>query len=162
LHSLDHEWATSGALRALTDLRFEEADPEEAWQSVIMTLREAGEHYGAPNFGNRTFYRCVVDGQYKLVRWFSPEEYGNPSMLDELYATSDVTLHDLVNDPGELENIGNRNHPKYDSALVERMLKKLHKLVREEIGEDRAPFHLDLFGTRELKYRKGEGRLAAD
>src|SRR4051794_35737869 len=28
LHSLDHEWATTGALRELTDLTLEEADPE--------------------------------------------------------------------------------------------------------------------------------------
>jgi hypothetical protein len=27
--------------------------------------------------------------------------------------------------------------------------------VRHEIGEDRAPFDLDMFGTREVKYRTG-------
>jgi arylsulfatase len=37
------------------------------------------------------------------------------------------------------------------------MLAKLHALVEREIGEDRAPFDLELFGTREVKYR-GEGR----
>jgi arylsulfatase len=113
-----------------------------------------GEKYGAPDYSKRTFYRTVVDGQYKLVRWFSPNEYGNPSTLDELYATGDVTLHDLVNDPGELENIGNPQHPRYDPALVERMLAKLHRLVGAEIGEDHPPFDLDMFGTREVKYRE--------
>jgi len=67
--------------------------------------------------------------------------------------TGDVTLHDLVDDPGELENIGNPAHPNHDPALVERMLGKLHKLVEAEIGEDRAPFDLDMFGTREVMYR---------
>jgi arylsulfatase len=88
------------------------------------------------------------------VRWFSPNEYGNPATLEELYATGDITLHDLVNDPGELENLGHPDHPQHDPALVERMLGKLHKLVQEEIGEDRVPFDLDMFGTRQVKYRK--------
>lgn len=87
------------------------------------------------------------------MRWFSPNDYRNPATLDELYATGDVTLHDLVNDPGELENIGNPRHPKHDPALVERMLAKLHKLVEAEIGEDRPPFDLDMFGTRDVKER---------
>ena len=32
------------------------------------------------------------------------------------------------------------------------MLAKLHALVATEIGEDRPPFDLDMFGTREVKY----------
>lgn len=162
LHSLDCEWATAGALVVLTDLRFEQADPKEAWQSRVESLREAGRQYGAPDFTHRTFFRCIVDGQYKFVRWFSPQEYGNPTTLDELYATSDVALYDLVHDSGELDNIGHRGHPKHDPALIEHMLKKLHRLVREEIGQDHAPFDLDLFGTREVRYRKRKSRLAAD
>ncbi len=33
------------------------------------------------------------------------------------------------------------------------MLAKLHKLVETEIGEDGAPFDLDMFGTREVRHR---------
>jgi arylsulfatase len=117
-------------------------------------LREAGRRYGAPDFRKRNFFRAVVDGQYKLVRWFSPEEYGNPSTLDELLATSDVALYDLVNDPGELQNLAHPDHPGHDPALIEHLLEKLHALVRHEIGEDECPFDLDMFGTRELRYRK--------
>ena len=90
------------------------------------------------------------------MRWFSPEEYGNPATLEVLYATGDVTLHDLVEDPGEMENLAHPGHPRHDPALVERMLAKLHALVEREIGDDGAPFDLNLFGTREVKYR-GEG-----
>jgi hypothetical protein len=115
-------------------------------------MQVVGAVYGAPDFGRRTFYRAVVDGRHKLVRWFSPEEYGNPATLDALYASGDVTLHDLVNDPGELENIGHPEHPDHDPALVERMLGKLHTLVQHEIGEDGAPFDLDMFGTHEVRY----------
>jgi arylsulfatase len=116
-------------------------------------LRNTGQQFGAPDSTNRTFYRTVVDGRYKLVRWFSPEEYGNPSTLNEMYATSDVTLHDLKEDPGEIENLGNPEHPRHDPALVEHMLQKLHSLVRDEIGNDERPFSLDLFGTREVKWK---------
>jgi arylsulfatase A-like enzyme len=153
LHSLDHKWGTTGALRELMDLSAGEADPDANRQELLAKqLKQAGKKYGAPDFTNRTFFRAVVDGHYKLVRWFSPEEYGNPSTLEELYEMSDVTLHDLVNDPGEMENLAHPEHSQHDPALVEQMLRKLHALVQEEIGKDQAPFDLDLFGTRKVKY----------
>jgi len=154
LHALDIDWSISGALQSLADMS---SGPPPDVDSRTR-LREAGRKFGAPDFSLRTFFRTVVDGQYKLVRWFSPEEYGNPATIDELYATGDVTLHDLVNDPGEMENLANPEHPKHDRALVQRMLDKLHALVAREIGEDRSPFDLDLFGTREVRYRKAGRR----
>jgi arylsulfatase len=117
-------------------------------------LRDAGRKYGAPDFKKRNFFRAVVDGQYKLVRWFSPAEYGNPSSLEDLLATADVALYDLFNDPGELHNLAHPDHPDRDPALIERMLAKLHLLVKREIGEDRCPFDLNMFGTRDVKYRR--------
>jgi arylsulfatase A-like enzyme len=154
LHSLDKDWAISGALQALTDMGVEQADPNvDPLERRRSRLQAAGWEYGAPDFHKRTFFRAVVDGRYKLVRWFSPAEYGNPATYEELYATSDVTLHDLESDPGELENLGNPAHPRHDRTLVERMLAKLHALVERELGQDRAPFSLDLFGTREVRYK---------
>ncbi|HEU4698432.1 MAG TPA: sulfatase-like hydrolase/transferase [Gemmatimonadales bacterium] len=154
LHALDNDWGISGALQALTDLSVVEPDPGVDPETARRArLKAAGKRYGAPDFRRRTFYRAVVDGRYKLVRWFSPEEYGNPDTLEALYATGDVTLHDLAADPGELENLAHPDHPRYDPDLVARMLAKLHTLVAHELGEDRAPFDLDLFGTREVKHR---------
>ena len=158
LHSLDKDWAISGALQSLTHMGTGPA----AQVDPIEQLHEAGRRYGAPDFGRRTFFRTVVDGQYKLVRWFSPEEYGNPRTVDDLYATGDVTLHDLANDPGEMENLASPEHPRHDRALVERMLNKLHALVEHEIGEDTAPFDLDMFGTREVRYTLGEPDARAE
>lgn len=146
LHSLDINWALSGALQALTDLG--EGSPHKP------DLKEVGRLYGAPDFSNRTLFRAVIDGRYKMVRWFSPLEYDLPFTLGELYARSDVTLHDLVNDPGEMENIGHPDHPDYDPVLVERMLDKLNALIQQEIGEDKVPFDFDLFGTREVNHQK--------
>ena len=146
LHSLDHEWSLTGALRELTDL------PTPA--DRIEYMKYTGEKHGAPDFSKRTFFRAVVDGQFKLVRWFSPEEYGNPSTIEELYTTGDVTLHDLMDDPGEMENIAHPDHPSFNPEAVKNMLGKLNALIRDEIGEDTCPFDLDIFGTREVKYRK--------
>lgn len=149
LQSLDLQYTQTGAFGALSTM---DLSPGNQFTDAEARIKAVGAEYGAPDYRKRTFYRTVVDGQYKLVRWFSPLEYGNPSTLEELYETSDVALYDLVNDPGELENIGHPDHPKHDPALVERMLKKLHTLVEHEIGEDRAPFDLDMFGTREVRY----------
>ena len=63
-----------------------------------------------------------------------------------------MTLHDLVVDPGELENLAHPDHPHHDPVLVGRMLGKLHTLILNEIGDDSAPFDLNLFSTREIKY----------
>ena len=150
LNMLDPQWSVTGALKALPDLG---TGPRAPHDERLMKMADAGKQFGAPDYSRRTFFRAVVDGQYKLVRWFSPLEYANPSTLDELTAAGDVGLYDLVNDPGELENIGHPDHPKHDPALVERMLKKLHALVQHEIGEDRSPYDLDMFGTRDIKYR---------
>lgn len=148
LHSIDNQWAASGAVKFCTNM---ESGASWSIPAREATLKEAGEKYGAPDFAKRAFFRTMVDGRYKLARWFSPEEYGNPSTLDELYAHADVALYDLEKDPGEIENIADPHHPDYDPALIERLLGKLHALVADEIGQDRAPFSLDLFGTRQVK-----------
>ncbi|PSM48942.1 arylsulfatase [Chroococcidiopsis sp. CCALA 051] len=151
LNMLDPEWTATGALKELTNMG---SGPRAPKDELMESMKEAGQQFGAPDWSKRNFFRTVVDGRYKLVRWFSPYEFGNPATLDELYATSDVGLYDLVNDPGELDNIGNQNHPNYNPQLVERMLRKLNALVECEIGDDRCPFDLDMFGTHEVKYRK--------
>lgn len=150
LHSLDKDWAMSGALHQLTEMGVGPAPPIQEQRDKLLRV---GQRYGAPDFRRRTFYRALVDGRYKLVRWFSPLEYSNPTTIEELYAKNDVTVHDLQTDPGELQNLGHRRHPRHDPGLIERLTQKLHALVRAEIGEDVCPFPLDLFGTRERRAR---------
>ena len=154
LHSLDKDWAISGALQELTEMGTSGPHGPEIGREE--RLRQAGRNYGAPDFSRRTFFRTVVDGRYKLVRWFSPEAYGNPGTLEDLYAQSDVALYDLTKDPGELQNLAHPEHPDYDPARVAEMLGKLNKLVREELGADEAPFDFDLFGTREVRFQTEE------
>lgn len=143
LHSLDVDWALTGALGELTDMG---QHPQEAARSPEERLKEVGRRYGAPDFSKRTFFRAIVDGRYKLVRWFSPREYANPDDLEELYELSDVALYDLEEDPGELENLAHPEHRRHDLRLVQEMMLKLHALIKEELGEDRRLFELEIFG----------------
>src|SRR5690606_21354767 len=133
LNMLDPEWAILGPLEELTQMG---AGPPLTEADCV----RAGERHGAPDMDKRTYFRAVSDGRHKLVRWFSPTQYGIPRTVAELHATSDVALYDLVADPGEMRNIGDASHPDYDEQLVAAMLKKLIRLVESEVGEDEAPF----------------------
>ena len=146
LNMLDPEWAIQGPLGELAQLG--EGPPKTPEDCLV-----AGSKYGAPDMDKRTFFRAVSDGRYKLVRWFSPSQYPTPRTVAELHQTSDVALYDLAADPGEMRNIGDPTHSDYDEQLVQRMLDKLIRLIDRELGTDEAPFDLDLFGTREVRYR---------
>lgn len=148
LNMLDLRWSLSGALAELTDM---EGGPRPSKAERLGKMKKAGELYGAPDFSKRTLFRAVTDGRYKLVRWFSPLEYGNPSTLQELYQQSDVALYDLESDPGELENPGHPDHPEHQPDLVLRLLEKLHDLIDHELEEESPPFDLDMFGTRQIR-----------
>lgn len=143
LHQQDPDWSATGALFPILNLPQDER---------AAALQRVGGQFGAPDFSKRTFYRTVVDGRFKLVRWFSPLEYGRPETLEELYETADVVVHDLLEDPHELENIGDQAHPKYDAELVAGLLQKLNALIEREVGDDELPFDLNLFGTRDVAY----------
>ncbi|MGO4956516.1 sulfatase-like hydrolase/transferase [Luteococcus sp. Sow4_B9] len=150
LHQQDPDWTRAGGMKGLLNLP---PDPQLRTKALLAK----GQEMGAPDLAKRTFFRAVVDGRYKLVRWFSPLEYGAPTSVDELYETSDVTLHDLVADPDEMENLGNPEHPQHDPQLVDRLLVKLNALIERELGTDACPMDLDMFGTRDVLY--GEGAL---
>lgn len=146
LNMQDPEWAIQGALGELTQLGSGPA-------KTLEDCRRVAQDYGAPDLDKRTLFRSVSDGRYKLVRWFAPTQYGIPRTVRALNATSDVALYDLRHDPGETRNLGDPAHPEYDQDLVETMLGKLAHLIETELGEDEAPFDLDMFGTREVRYR---------
>ena len=145
MHQQDPAWTATGAISGLLNLPIDSEIRRAA-------LLEAGTTFGAPDLHKRTFFRAVVDGRYKLVRWFSPLAYEPPATVEALYAHSDVTLHDLVADPHEMENIGNPGHPAHDPELVARMLEKLNALIERELGADDCPMDLDMFGTRDVTY----------
>ena len=45
-------------------------------------------------------------------------------------------LYDLQNDPEEMDNLANPEHPKYDEELLARLNEKLNALIVDEIGDD--------------------------
>ena len=91
-----------------------------------------------PDFDQRRNIRGIFDGRYKLVRYFSLDDYNQPKDVEELRERNDIALYDLVEDPSERENIANPDHPGYDESLLAEMNERLNALIRDEIGRDRA------------------------
>ena len=78
--------------------------------------------------------RSVYDGQYKLSRYFSPQEHHVPKTLEQLFAINDIELFDLNHDPFEMKNLAvDRN--KFGDLLLA-MNNKLNTLIEQEVGED--------------------------
>jgi arylsulfatase len=102
-------------------------------RNAVETIR--GLH--RPDFDQRRNIRGIFDGRYKLVRYFSLDGYNTPESVEELLEKNDIALYDLVEDPGESENIANPDHPRYAESLLAEMNERLNALIRDEIGSDR-------------------------
>ena len=48
-------------------------------------------------------------------------------------SVNDVALYDLWEDPDEIDNLANRDHPSYDEKLITSMN---DTLIRAELGDD--------------------------
>ncbi len=88
-----------------------------------------------PDLTKRGAIRSVFDGRYKFNRYFSPREHHTPSSLEELFASNDVELFDLQNDPIEVNNLSMDRRSNADLLLA--MNEKLNALIETEVGEDR-------------------------
>ena len=149
LNMLDTDWALTGALKELSDMSLEFSEeavnqPEklqgggtEIWRARL----QASATSSAPWWTGDTSW-CAGSARRNTAT--------RPPSTSST-RRSDVALYDLVNDPGELENLAHPDHPGHDPALVERMLAKLHALVRHEIGEDRVPVR-----PRHVRHARGE------
>jgi len=136
LSAIDMEFVAAVA-SAMVDLGDEAGETETAeQQGKLHKARELLRAVREADFSQRHVLRGVYDGRYKLVRFFAINEHNLPETLEDLYRHNDVALYDLVNDPDELENLANRDHPKYDKALVVEMNDKLNSLIRTELGND--------------------------
>jgi arylsulfatase len=108
--------------------------------SISKFIREGGSPSELPNQGwrpdlaKRGAIRSVMDGRYKLTRYFSPQQHHIPRSIEELFANNDVELFDLKNDPDEINNLGVTRKP--NSEILEMMNDKLNTLVADEVGED--------------------------
>lgn len=95
---------------------------------------------GVPDLDARELFRGVVDGRYKLVRYFGMGHHHLPTSVQQLLADNDVALYDLQSDPEEMDNLADPAHPRYDEALLSTMNQKLNALIAEEVGDDTAMF----------------------
>ena len=138
--SVDVEWFMRNAPK-LMDVAAAEAGLE--FHRGAEEFKATLEEIGAPDLDKREMFRGVFDGRYKLIRYFGLAHYNLPKTTEELLAENDVALYDLQRDPGETNNLANRENPDFDQALLGKMNAKLNNLISAEIGQDKALIELD-------------------
>ena len=114
-------------------------DDEDAALEQETRLEKAKGLVGAirgSHFDARHVMRGVYDGRYKFIRYHAINEHNQPATIDDLYRDNDVALYDLWEDPDEMDNLANPDHPTYDEALVASMNDKLNTLIGTELGDD--------------------------
>ncbi|MEM1414600.1 MAG: sulfatase-like hydrolase/transferase [Myxococcota bacterium] len=85
----------------------------------------------------RGHMRGLIDGRWKLSRYFRPGDHHLPKDLEELARRNDVELYDTEADPGELRNLA--GDPAHREVLA-RLNERKNALIREEIGDDAGAF----------------------
>jgi arylsulfatase A-like enzyme len=76
------------------------------------------ETLGERIVGQPSHIRCLREARWKIVEYFDPDGVER----------SQFELYDLLNDPLELHNMGNRhNHRYFDPRKLAEMLAKLHR-----------------------------------
>ena len=87
-----------------------------------------------PNLKKRGAIRSAFDGQYKLNRYYSPLEHHLPKTVEQLFASNDLALFDVSNDPFEMKNLA-VNKSQY-GEIIKMMNDKLNLLIEQEVGDD--------------------------
>jgi arylsulfatase len=111
------------------DAALEQESRLEKAKGLVSAIRSS-------HFDARHVMRGVYDGRYKLIRYHAINEHNQPATISDLYRDNDVALYDLWEDPDEMDNLANRDHPAYDEALVASVNDKLNTLVRAELDDD--------------------------
>ena len=58
-----------------------------------------------------------------------------PRSIEELFASNDIELFDVENDPNEMDNLAMDRHSNGDLLIA--MNEKLNAMIESEVGEDR-------------------------
>lgn len=86
---------------------------------------------------DRGMVRGIItkDG-YKFARYFSPLEFNLPSEFDKLFASNDVQLFNLNNDPEELNNLAGSADRIANNETIMSFNDRLNALIKSEVGDD--------------------------
>jgi arylsulfatase len=91
-----------------------------------------------PHLDKRGFLAFAFDGRYKLGRYYAPAGFNTPQTLEELFASNDVQLFDLRDDPGETRNLALDRATNGEVLL--RMNGLLNALMAREVGVNDGSF----------------------
>ncbi len=131
ISTIDTEWLFKNAVKL-----FDQA-AEAAGVELERDLAKLVKEVERPDPTKWNMYRAIFDGRYKLVRYFSINNYNTPKTIAELFENNHVALYDLRVDPDEMDNLANPDHPNYDETLLKTVNAKLNALIEAEIGEDK-------------------------
>lgn len=76
----------------------------------------------------------ITSDGYKFIRYFKPGEFNTPLTIDALFASNDVQLFNLNDDPQEVHNLATDRVANRD--LIIRMNDLMNSTISSEIGSD--------------------------
>jgi arylsulfatase A-like enzyme len=126
-------WTSFAFLDHRSVTRFNQAlgkDPVSKMVELSSILRDSTQRRG--------LMRGSMNDRYKFARYFSPRQHETPLTWDDLIATNDIELYDIVNDPGETTNLAT-DLEKHKSTLIA-MNALTNALSKAEIGTDDGTF----------------------
>jgi arylsulfatase A-like enzyme len=91
-----------------------------------------------PKLNKRGFLSFAFDGQYKLARYYAPDDFNSPETLEQILGHNDVQLFDLKDDPLETRNLA--LDPEKNKEVIFRMNALLNQLMAKEVGKNDGSF----------------------
>lgn len=91
-----------------------------------------------PDLSKRGFLSFVFNGRYKFGRYYSPDNFNTPLLLEDIYKNNDIQLFDLTNDPDEVKNMAVDSEKNKDIIL--KMNTLLNDMIKKEVGNNNGQF----------------------
>ena len=79
----------------------------------------------------------ITNDGYKFARYFSPLEFNEPETFNELFASNDVQLFNMNDDPEEVNNLAGKANHVQNAGTIMSLNEKLNALIKSEVGDDK-------------------------